>query len=389
MSSLIKAGHDNSDFIFFHARLLKYDNNMQSKIAIVHDSLTAFGGAERVLLALIDIFPNADIYTSLATQSLKSRIMNNSRGIFFSSSLSRWPFILTHSSFFKPYFYHYYWESIDLNQYDLIISSSHSFCANWASHKNKHISYIHTPPRFLYGQFNEMRWIKFPVIRNLLSPYWALLRNKDKNKINNIDVLVANSKNIRNRIKKNYNKNSIVIYPPVFSEQQIKPKFKKGAKYYLFFSRLVRQKGIELVIKTFNDNKKPLLVVGTGLEQMKWKKMANKNIRFLGFVGDSQMPAIFGKCKALVYASIEEDFGLAPVEAMSHGLPIIAFKDGGVRETVIKDKTGVFFYKYNQKSLDKAIQRFENKIFNRQEIIEHASQFSHETFKEKILKLAF
>lgn len=360
---------------------------MPIKVAIVHDSLTAFGGAERFLLTLMEMFPKADLYTSLLEGQLGREIKKTFKGQIFFSKLSNFNLITSYPSFFKPYFYHYYWPKLSLDAYDLVISSSHSFCANWVKVKNKHISYIHTPPRFLYEEFNEMNWLRNPVIKKIIDPYFACLRKKDKDKVRKIDLLIANSKNVQNRIKKYYDRDSQVIYPPVKLPKETTKQSKIKKTHYLFFSRLVKQKGIELVIKAFNQNQKPLLVVGTGQQAQKWQKMAKPNIKFLGFVSDQKMPHIYAQSKALVYASIQEDFGLVPVEAMSYGLPVIAYRDGGVKETVIEQKTGLFFRKYDEKALNEVIEQFEKMNFSKENCLKQAKKFSEQRFAKEIIEL--
>jgi glycosyltransferase involved in cell wall biosynthesis len=357
---------------------------MPRRIAIVHDSLTAFGGAERVLLAFVEMFPQADIYTSLATPELKQLVLNKSNGKLRCSKLSRSKLALHYPSYLKPYFYHYYWSRLRLDQYDLVISSSHSFCANWVQVKNKHISYIHTPPRFLYDEFNEMSWLRQPLVKKIFEPYWRLLRKIDQKNVQKIDLLIANSENVQNRIRKNYQLDSEVIYPPIKTAAKIDsfPKTKKT--HYLFFSRLVKQKGIELVIGAFNKNQRPLLIVGVGPQLEKWQRMAKGNIEFRGFVPDQKMPQVYAQSKALVYASIQEDFGMAPVEAMSYGLPVIAYKDGGVKETVINHKTGLFFTKYSEETLNEIIVKFEQMQFAGQDCKNQARKFSAKNFQQKI-----
>lgn len=358
----------------------------QLKIAIVHDSLTDFGGAERVLISLLKIFPQADVYTSLFKKQLSSQFKKLIGGELVFSKLSNLNFVTNHPSFFKPYFYHYYWPKLNLDQYDMVISSSHSFCANWVKVKNKHLSYIYTPPRFLYEEFNEMNWLRHPIIKKVIDPYFTYLRKKDKENIQKIDLIIADSKNVQNRIKKYYNRDSQVIYPSVKLPKETIKQSKIKKTHYLFFSRLVKQKGIELVIKAFNQNQKPLLVVGTSQQAQKWQKMAKPNIKFLGFVSDQKMPDIYAQSKALVYASIQEDFGLVPVEAMSYGLPVIAYYDGGVKETIIDQKTGLFFRKYDEKALNKTIDQFEKMKFSKEDCLKQAQKFSEEQFAKKIIK---
>lgn len=355
------------------------------KVAIIHDSFTVFGGAERVLFELINLFPQADIYTSLITPSFKQQIDSVTHGKLFYSRLSHVCRNSKFSSFFKPYFYHYYWSSINLDQYDIVISSSHSFCSNWVKVKNSHISYIHTPPRFLFNEFNEMRWLSWPIVRYLVDPYFKYLRNINQKKINQIDVLVANSKNVQQRIKKYYGKKSRIIYPPVVMPIVCDQYTNKT--HYLFFSRLVRQKGIKLVIEAFNLSGKPLFVVGTSPQEKYWRGKANSNIQFLGFVDDDNMQEVYKGSKALIYAAIDEDFGIVPVEAMGHGLPVIAFKSGGVKETVINGKTGVFFNHHTVLALNKAVNTFETMRFNSTTCHVQAQKFKQEKFRIQFTEL--
>lgn len=357
-----------------------------SKVAIVHDSFAYLGGAERVLLYLIKMFPKADVYISLIKNDFCEQIKRKSQGKLFFSKLSKFPWIIKHLSIFKPYFYHYYWEQLDLDKYDLVISSSHSFCANFVKVKNKHLSYIHTPPRFLQEEFNEISWLKKPIIRWVFKPYFKYLRKKIAKKLQKIDIILSNSVNVQKRLQKYYKIKSEVVYPPVRGAQKSISINKTNIKYYLFFSRLVKQKGIELVIKTFNKNGKPLLVVGTSTQENRWQKMAKKNIEFLGFVKDQKMPKIYQKCKALIYASINEDFGMIPVEVMSYGLPVIAYQDGGVTESIADQKTGLFFKEHSEKSLNKAISQFEKMQFKKSDCIKQAKKFSESRFEKQILK---
>lgn len=355
------------------------------KIAIVHDSFVEFGGAERVLFSMIKAFPNADLYTSLIKKDFYKKVIKKTKGKVYFSKLSNFSFITNFPSFFKPYFFHYYWGSLNLDEYDLVISSSHSFCANWVNVKNKHISYIHTPPRFLYDEFNEIDWLRKPIIKAIIEPYWRYLRRKDCQNIQKINLLIANSKNVKRRIEKYYKKSAIVIYPPIKLIKNDKKTNILKKDSYLFFSRLVKQKGIELVIKTFNKNKKKLLVVGTSSQERKWKKMSKNNISFLGFIEDKKMEEIFNKSKALIYASINEDFGMIPVEAMSCGLPVIAYKDGGVKESIVEGKTGLFFKKHNERDLEKAINQFEKTKFKDAECLKQAKKFDENIFIKKLL----
>lgn len=359
----------------------------KKSIAIVHDSFLYFGGAERVLFILIELFPKADIYTSLIKNEFKDQILKKSDGKIYSSRLSKLPFIDKYASYLKPYFFHYFWKRLNLKQYDLVISSSHSFCAHWIKTDQKHISYIHTTPRFLHEEYNQMFHLKHPLIKLITKPYFDYLRKKNLEELQKINCLITNSINVKNRLKKYYDLSAEVIYPPINTEHVKKTKNNiQKNNNYLFFSRLVKQKGIDLVVKTFNENKKPLVVVGTGSKEKKWQAMAKKNIKFLSFVSDKRMSKIYQESKALIYASIDEDFGMIPVEAMSYGLPVIAYKSGGTKETVINKKTGLFFSKHTQKSLNLAISKFEKMTFNRQNCVNRALEFDQNIFKKQIIK---
>jgi len=364
-------------------------NTGKNKIAIVHDSYFHFGGAERVLYSLIELFPKADIYTSLLKKNFEKELLKRSDGNIYFSKLSNLPLIDKYGDCLKPYFFHFFWENLKLNKYDLVISSSHSFCAHWIKTNKKHLSYLHTTPRFLHNEYNQMLWLKYPIIKLILKPYFSFLTNKNQKKLNKINCLITNSINVKNRLKKYYNLDADIIYPPINTNNiKIINNNVQKTNNYLFVSRLVKQKGIELVIKTFNQNQKPLIIVGTSAKEKKWQSMAKKNIKFLGFVSDKKMSEIYYQSKALIYASIDEDFGMVPVEAMSHGLPVIAYKSGGVNETIINKKTGIFFNEHSLKSLNLAIIRFEKMIFNEKNCIQQALKFDQKIFNKKIIKEA-
>ena len=355
--------------------------SQEMKVAIVHDSLTVFGGAERVLIELLSIYPEADLFTSLVSEDILKKI--DFKGKTYFSKLSRFRFIREKASFFKSYFYHYYWNSLDLDDYDLVISSSHSFCANWVNVKNVHVSYIHTPPRFLYERINDQLWLKNKIFSFLFRPYFNYLRFVDKKKVSKIDLLIANSKNVSQRIKNAYNLDSIVLYPPVNLKRNKKI---KKADRYLFFSRLVKQKGIYLAVKAFNQLNKELLVVGDGRELKELKNLANKNISFLGFVNDEKLKDIISSAKALIYPSIDEDFGLVPIEVLNQGIPVIAHYSGGPKE-VLNNDVAVFFKKYDVAALKKAILKFEKRKFSKNDCQQLARNFSREKFRSNFIKL--
>lgn len=358
------------------------------KTAIAHDSYLYLGGAERVLDSLLKIYPKADVFIPLISEEFEKKIGKKHK--LKTSFLNKLPFKKNLASFLKP-FVLIFWRNLDLSNYDLVISSSHSFSSKSVRTGNKtlHVSYIHTPPRYLYEEFNEMNWIKKQPWKYLLSPILNYLRRLDFEAAQKPNLLIANSKTVKKRIKKYYRKNSLVIYPPIKINKKLKPK--KNGEYYLFHSRLVKQKGCGLVVKTFNQTGKKLVVVGAGKEENKLRRMAKNNISFLGFVPDKKLSKIYQEAKALIYASLEEDLGLIPIEAMSYGVPVIAYESGGIRETVINNQTGILFKKYTTKSLIKAIDKFEKNNQKNNVLAKNcksqAQKFSVNKFEKKIEKL--
>ncbi len=321
-------------------------------IAIVHDSYLHIGGAEKVLSQFIAAYPKADIYIPLLKNKFYDEI--KTEGKIFTSIFSKFPFVEKYSSLLKPIII-LYWETLNLKKYDLIISSSHSFSSKSVNKRKnaRHVSYIHTPPKYLYGEFNEMNWIKKFPFSLLFSPILFLLRKHDFYSAQKPDLLIANSKNVQNRIKKYYRRDSIVIYPP---HNNAPTHFKKQTgEYYLFFSRLERQKGAELVIKTCTQYKLPLVVIGTGSQEKYLKKIAGKTIIFKGFIKEKEKQTIFAHALALLCAAIDEDYGLVIPEVLSYGIPVIAYNSGAVSEILTNQRNCIIFPEYSISSLYTAL----------------------------------
>lgn len=356
------------------------------KIAIIHDVFIENGGAERVLLTLVTMFPKADIFVPLLSANNREVLQGKTTGKVFSSFFNHIPFIHSASILLKPFLY-LYWENLDLSGYDLVISSSHSFSSKGVitSSASLHLSYIHTPPRYLYAEFNETRVLQNKFFKILLLPLMSWLRQKDFIAAQRPDILVANSLEVKQRIKKYYRREAKVVYPAISSFSPVnQPATKK--EYYVCFSRLAKQKGIDLIIKAFNRLGKKLVIVGKGAEEKYLKSIANTNIKFLGYVEDKDLTRIFSKAQGLVYASIEEDFGIVPVEALSMGVPVLAFYSGGVKE-VLNKKVGMFFYERTELALVQAITEFEQKNFSPKACLSRAAFFSEKKFKNSIIKL--
>jgi len=353
------------------------------KVAIVHDILFEYGGAERVLEELLAIFPKAALYTwfyNRQNPKIKSSFDKYQPRSSFFSPIPFLHLLGIYISVTKLFSWIYFW-SLNLRGIDLVISSSHSYNSKIVRFKKPaiHISYIHTPPRYLYGLKNEIKFIKQFPFNVFFKPFFWFLRKLDLFGSLSPDLIVCNSKEVRGRIKNIYGRDSIVIYPPVKIPK--KPLTQYPKKYYLFLSRLTHQKGAMLAVKTCTKYNLPLLVVGEGYLKPRLEKNAGNSVKFLGWVPDEKIDQIYAHSKALIYCAQDEDFGLVPVEAMAKGVPVIAYRSGGVKETVVKGSTGVLFDSNTEIGLYKAIKKFEANKINPQTCIIQASKFSGQKFK--------
>jgi len=360
------------------------------KIALLQDIVCKTGGAELVLEVFLEMFPNCDLYTlfivSDQRQKIEKKFPNVKIHVSFFQKLIKGNNVPKFISIIKVFSW-MYWKSLNLKKYDLIISSSHSYGSkNINKYKNSlHITYIHTPPRYLYDEFNEINLIKKFPYNFLISPIKLFLKWIDKKGAIGPDLLIANSKNVQERIKKYYKRESIVIYPPV-KMLNYEPSL-KDKKYFICLSRLVKQKGIDLAVRTCTKYALPLIVVGDGPEFNNLKLMAGKNVKFIRDCSDGEKGNLLANAKALIYLSMEEDFGIVPVEAMSVGTPVIAFNSGGVKETVKNKENGVLFDNYNEEGLKKAIDDFNEIKFDFKKCVKQAKKFRAEVFKSNFLEI--
>jgi glycosyltransferase involved in cell wall biosynthesis len=368
-------------------------NTNNLKVAIVHDYLHIFGGAEGVVQAIYEIYPQADIYTSTCDEKMihdlglfkdakiyypkwKNNIPGKIKGFVHKVLIANLPF---------------YFQNLDLSNYDLIISSTAHFAKGVKKVRpsQTHVSYIHTPPRFLYGLEGEIRKRTFWYWKLLLWPLDSLLRVLDKNFAQRPDYLLCNSENVRQRIKKFYNRDAIVINPfpnievteKDFQESQLNKE-----NFYLIISRLAAYKNIDLAINVCGKSNRELIIGGKGPDQEMLKEIAAQypSVKMLGFVTDEQKFDLYKRCRAVLSTVKDEDFGMAPLEPMLFGKPVIALHQGGYLETVT-DQVGVFFDELTEDSLMLAMKELEVKKFDPKVIREHAQKFSKENFKEKFL----
>ena len=351
------------------------------KVVIVYDRVNKWGGAERVLLALHEIFPTAPLYTSVydAKNASWAKVFPK----IHTSFLQNIPYARSNHEFLAPFMPRAF-RSFDLKQFDLVISVTSEFAkASRVKSGGLHICYCLTPTRYLWSHYGE--YFKDPIFKTISKPLVNWLREYDKKLAKNPDVMIAISRTVGKRIKKYYKRNSSIVFPPVNI-----PSTKKKAKekkYYLLVGRLdFGYKKVDLAVRAFNDLSLPLVIVGTGREEKKLKAMAHKNIRFAGKVSENKLANYYLSAKELIMPQ-EEDFGIVSVEAQSYGVPVIAYKKGGATDTVIDGKTGILFDRQNARSLEAAILRFEKMRFKADNLIKNAKKFSKEKFKRDFVKI--
>lgn len=351
------------------------------KIAIVCDWLTNFAGAERVILALAQMFPQAVIFTSIFNPDKCSVFKNWSVKTSFIQHL---PGAKNHHQWYiklMPYAF----ENFDLSDFDLVISSSHA-CSKGIITKPEtlHICYCHSPMRYLWDNFHQYirRYQTNPIVKKLAEQWLSDLRIWDLLAADRVDYFLANSEYIRRRIHKYYKRESDVIYPPV-ETKRFKVASGKG-DYFLGIGRLTAYKRFDLLIEVFNRLGWPLKIVGKGEQMKSLRRQAKKNIEFLGYVAEKDLPAVYANSRALVFPQCE-DFGITPLEAMASGRPVIAFRKGGALETVKENKTGLFFDEQTPESLEKVLMKFDKMEFKPMEIRKQAEKFDILVFKRDIL----
>lgn len=332
------------------------------KIALVHDYLREYGGAERVVETLHEMWPEAPLYTSFVDWPSFAKAPAGKVDLFKSWDIrTSW---VQHYWFIKKFISPLrflapkIWESFDLSDYDVVISSSGWFMCRGVIVKKPavHICYIHHPPRNLYGYATGSDLQKYWVVRAYATVVNFFLRHYDFETAQKVDYFIANSKETARRVKKFYRRESVVIYPPISNCQF--PISKKKREYFLSVGRLTYSKRVDLAIAACNRLKLPLKVVGAGKEEEALRAIAGPTAEFLGSVADSALAELYAGAKALIFCALDEDFGMVPVESMAHGTPVIALAQGGVVETVLDGKTGVLFHEPTMESLVGAIGKF-------------------------------
>jgi glycosyltransferase involved in cell wall biosynthesis len=365
------------------------------KIAIIHDFLNQYGGAERVLEALHEIFPEAPIFTLLhEKEKMRGKFKNADIRTSFLQKFPKW--IRKRHKWLLPLMPTAP-ETFNFRDYDLVISSSSAFAKGIViKPKTTHICYCHSPMRYSWD-WNENYLVeqglgkKRRIIARMILNY---VRIWDRVAADRVDYFIANSKTTQARIKKYYGRESQVIYPPV-EITKLEPGVPIGTPgsncgdYFLIVSRLAPYKKIDVAIEALNKLSLPLVVVGEGPPKYEryLKKIAGPKTKFLGWLPDEKIQQYFGGCRAFLFPG-EDDFGITPIEAMSQGKPVIALRKGGATETVIEGETGEFFNDSSIEVMVDAIRRFieRESVYDPDKIRAQAEKFSKEIFVENIKK---
>jgi glycosyltransferase involved in cell wall biosynthesis len=351
------------------------------KIALVHDWLTGMRGGEKCLEVLCELFPDAPIYTLLHNKGSMSPLIESKKIV--TSFIQHLPEKEKRYRQYLPLF-PFAISRFDFSEYDVVVSISHAVAKSIRVPKNTlHICYCLTPMRYVWDMYeNYFGKGKANVItRSAMSVLAPVLRTYDVTTSSRVNHFVAISDFVRQRIQRYYHREADIIFPPVDVDQFQLSNNNEG--FFLIVSALVPYKRVDLAIQVFNANGKKLIIAGTGPEFEKLKAMAKSNIEFLGWRSDEELAQLYASCAALIFPG-EEDFGIVPLEAMASGKPVIAYGKGGALETIAKDTTGVFFNEQTEQSLQQAIDRFQNIVFNGENIRKHALKFSRSFFKQTI-----
>ena len=351
--------------------------------ALVHDWYYVNGGAEKVIKSFNNIWSDFDHYALIDFLNEKDRknIFTRNNDKVNTSFIQKLPTAKSNHRKFLELF-PIAIEQFDLNDYDLIISSSASVAKGVITNCNQlHIAYIHSPMRYawdLYHQYlkeSDLKGIKAWYAKRVLSK----MRIWDVINTNRVDHIIANSNYVAKRIKKIYGREAKVIYPPVdinnFSLELVKQ------DYYITASRLVSYKKIDLIVEAFSKlPDKKLIVIGDGPEMKKLSAKATKNVSLLGHVAFSEIVTYFQKAKTFIFAA-EEDFGIVPVEAQACGTPVLAYGKGGALETVSDGVSGCFFYEQSIEAIIQGVEKMDTIDFNPEKVRENAEKFSKERFE--------
>jgi len=362
------------------------------RVAIVHELLTVRGGAERVCRVFADMFPDAPIYTLLYNEKRLGAWFPSSR--VRTSSLQRTAALSTNHHLYLRRFPRAV-EEWDFSAFDLVISSSSAFAHGIITNGHpRHLSYIHSPARYLWDRTHDVtKQNGFGVLgaakKKYLTDTFHTLRVWDSEAAERADTVIAASKEVRRRIQLYWRRESDVIHPPVdhsfFTHPLSNQQPATSNAYYLLVSTLAAYKRIDLAIEAANRGKFKLVIAGEGRDRARLERMAGPTVEFVGFTEGEPLQALYAGATATLFPG-EEDFGIVPLESMASGTPVLAYRSGGALETVRDGKTGLFFDTPTPESLLLAIRHATEHDWNPTRLRAHAEQWSQAKFEEKIRK---
>ncbi len=354
------------------------------KVALVHDYLNQMGGAERVVLALHEMFPDAPLYTSIYDPQRVDKAFQNID--IRTSFMQKFPLVKKHHQPFLP-FYPVAMERLDLRGYDLVLSSSSAFGKGVVTRpETMHICYCHTPMRWCWNYDEYVERENLGKISRSVLPYFITgLRIWDQTSSMRVDHFIANSPAVADRIRKYYRREAVVIPPPVEVNRFTFDPTTPSEDYFLIVSRFMPYKRLDLAIEACNQLRLPLVIIGSGRDENRLKRMAGPTIRFTGHLPDQEVLYYYAHCRALILPG-EEDFGITPLEAQASGRPVIAYAAGGSLASVIDNVTGTFFHNQTINSLVEVLSSFDERKFDPQTIYNHALEFDQPRFRRRVLQ---
>lgn len=353
------------------------------KIALVHDYLVQYGGAERVLECFMGLFPHAPIYTLVYDEeATHGRFAHRDIRVSF---LQKFPFAKSRHRVFPPLMPSAI-EQFDFSSYDIVLSDSSSFAKGVITRpETLHVCYMHTPMRYAWDDCQRYAQdFYFPsLVKKLIPLAMNVIRLWDKASIDRVDCIIANSTFVAERIKKYYRRDATVIFPPVSTRNfHVTPDIDD---YFLMVGRLIAYKRHDIVIRAFNRLGLPLKIIGRGPEMKRLRSIARPNIEFLDRVGDESLAGFYSRCRGFVFPQ-EEDFGIVAIEALASGRPVIAYRGGDIPRHVQEGVTGVFFDRQTPKDVFDAVRRFESIFFDPDLIRRAALPFDKDCFKDTIMR---
>jgi glycosyltransferase involved in cell wall biosynthesis len=349
------------------------------RLALVHDWLNQIGGAEDVLEALVDMFPQAPIYTSMYWPEKMPRVYRT--WDIRTTWMNHLPGIHRHHQPYLP-FYPVAFGHLNLSGYDLVLSNKSGFCHGVRVNDAPHICYCLAPTRYVWdlGAYADREALP-PIAMVVLQPLVGLLQRWDYDAAQRVDHFIAISREIQSRIRLYYNRDSIIIHPPVDTGRFQQTDTHED--YYLIVSRLIPYKRIDLAVRAFNQLGLPLFIAGAGRDRQALESLAESNITFLGYVPDDDLPGLFARCKAYVLPG-KEDFCITPVQAQAAGRPVIAYGAGGALDTIVEGETGIFFHESTPESLAAAVREFVPDSVAPQACVKNATRFDVRVFTKKL-----